>query len=62
MDSSRVARVREDMERADARRLQPHYIESFFLEAFPPTRQQRSPRGPPRGLSVYCGGVAGSSK
>lgn len=34
MDQSRVARVREDMERADARRLQPHYIESFFLEAF----------------------------
>ncbi|MEI6452517.1 MAG: helicase-related protein, partial [Actinomycetes bacterium] len=34
MDSTRVARVREDMERADARRLQPHYIESFFLEAF----------------------------
>jgi superfamily II DNA or RNA helicase len=33
MDSSRVARVREEMERADARRLQPHYIESFFLEA-----------------------------
>ena len=34
MDSSRVARVREDMERAEARRLQPHYIESFFLAAF----------------------------
>jgi len=34
MDSSRIARVREDMERAEARRLQPHYIESFFLEAF----------------------------
>ncbi len=34
MDSTRVARVREDMERADAKRLQPHYIESFFLEAF----------------------------
>ena len=34
MDSSRVARVREEMERAEARRLQPHYIESFFLEAF----------------------------
>jgi SNF2 family DNA or RNA helicase len=34
MDASRVARVREDMERADAKRLQPHYIESFFLEAF----------------------------
>jgi hypothetical protein len=34
MDISRVARVREEMERAEARRLQPHYIESFFLEAF----------------------------
>ena len=33
MDSTRVARVREEMERAEARRLQPHYIESFFLEA-----------------------------
>jgi hypothetical protein len=34
MDASSVARVREDMERAEACRLQPHYIESFFLEAF----------------------------
>ena len=34
MDSSRVASVREDMERAEARRLQPHYIEEFFREAF----------------------------
>jgi SNF2 family DNA or RNA helicase len=34
MDSSRVARIREEMERAEARRLQPHYVESFFLEAF----------------------------
>ena len=34
MDSSRVYRIREEMERAEARRLQPHYIESFFLEAF----------------------------
>jgi len=34
MDASRVAHVREAMERATARRLQPHYIESFFLEAF----------------------------
>ncbi len=34
MDVSRVQRIREDMERAEARRLQPHYIESFFLEAF----------------------------
>lgn len=34
MDASHVQRIREDMERADARRLQPHYIESFFLESF----------------------------
>jgi len=34
MDISQVRRIREDMERADARRLQPHYIESFFHEAF----------------------------
>jgi len=34
MDSARVYEIREDMERAEARRLQPHYIESFFLEAF----------------------------
>jgi hypothetical protein len=34
MDASRVRLIREDMERAEARRLQPHYIQSFFLEAF----------------------------
>ena len=34
MDVSRVHHIREEMERAEARRLQPHYIESFFLEAF----------------------------
>ena len=34
MDARRVHRIREDMERAEARRLQPHYVESFFLEAF----------------------------
>jgi SNF2 family DNA or RNA helicase len=34
MDASRIYRIREDMERAEARRLQPHYVESFFLEAF----------------------------
>jgi SNF2 family DNA or RNA helicase len=47
MDASRVARVREDMERADAKRLQPHYIESFFLEAFGQlggTARAREPR------------------
>lgn len=47
MDASRVACIREDMERAEARRLQPHYIESFFLEAFGQlggTARQREPR------------------
>jgi SNF2 family DNA or RNA helicase len=47
MDASRVARIREDMERAEARRLQPHYIESFFLEAFRRlggTAREREPR------------------
>jgi superfamily II DNA or RNA helicase len=34
MDASEVRKIREDMERAEARRLQPHFIESFFLEAF----------------------------
>ncbi len=47
MDSAQVARVREDMERAEARRLQPHYVESFFLEAFRQlggAARQREPR------------------
>jgi len=47
MDSTKVQRIREDMERAEARRLQPHYIESFFKEAFARlggTLRQREPR------------------
>lgn len=47
MDASRVRRIREDMERAEARRLQPHYIESFFHEAFRRfggSTKQREPR------------------
>jgi superfamily II DNA or RNA helicase len=34
MDASRVQTIREDLERAAARRLQPHFISSFFMEAF----------------------------
>ena len=34
MDPSKVEEIREQMERAEARRLQPHFIRSFFLEAF----------------------------
>lgn len=34
MDVSRVQEIREDMERAEARRLQPHFVASFFNESF----------------------------
>ena len=47
MDASRLQKVREEMERAEARRLQPHYIEAFFLEAFQRlggSARQREPR------------------
>ncbi len=47
MDASEVRRIREDMERAEARRLQPFFIESFFLEAFRclgGTIREREPR------------------
>jgi SNF2 family DNA or RNA helicase len=47
MDATNVQRIRADMERAEARRLQPHYIESFFLAAFERlggTVRKREPR------------------
>ncbi len=47
IDTSRLRAVREAMERADARRLQPHFVESFFLEAFARlggSARQREPR------------------
>jgi superfamily II DNA or RNA helicase len=34
MDVTKVRAIREEMERAEARRLQPHFIASFFMEAF----------------------------
>src|SRR6266566_2864241 len=34
LDESQVRAIREDMERAEARRLQPHFIADFFLTAF----------------------------
>jgi SNF2 family DNA or RNA helicase len=34
LDGARVSQVREFMERAQARRLQPHFIAAFFLAAF----------------------------
>src|SRR5690606_22809585 len=47
MDATRVQQIREDMERAEARRLQPHFIASFFLEAFKRlggTAREREPK------------------
>ncbi len=47
LDVAQVAQVRTEMERAEAKRLQPHYIESFFLSAFTQlggTLRQREPR------------------
>jgi superfamily II DNA or RNA helicase len=34
MDATKLQRIRADMERAAARRLQPHFVESFFKAAF----------------------------
>ncbi|MBN2560623.1 MAG: DUF3883 domain-containing protein [Phycisphaerae bacterium] len=34
MDARRVWAIREEMERAEARRLQPHFIATYFIEAF----------------------------
>ena len=34
MDVHQVMAIREDMERMEANKLQPHFIESFFIEAF----------------------------
>ncbi len=47
MDTARVMHIRAEMERAEARRLQPHYIESFFTAAFRQlggTMREREPR------------------
>lgn len=34
MDVHKVMSIREDMERAEAHKLQPHFVESFFIAAF----------------------------
>jgi hypothetical protein len=47
MDASKVRQIREEMERASARRLQPHFIESYFLAGFKHlggTLREREPR------------------
>lgn len=47
LGAAQVYKIREDMERAEARRLQPHFIEAFFLSAFERlggTIREREPR------------------
>ncbi len=47
MDVTQVQQIRQDMERAEARKLQPHFIASFFLKAFQQlggTIRQREPK------------------
>jgi superfamily II DNA or RNA helicase len=34
MSAADVERIRDEMERAEARKLQPHFVRAFFLEAF----------------------------
>jgi len=34
IDATRLQHIREDMERMEVRKLQPHFIEAFFLKAF----------------------------
>ena len=48
MDTTRLGNIREKMERAEARRLQPHFIASFFREAFSRLQGRLSEREPGR--------------
>ncbi len=48
MDTTHIGQIREEMERAHAQRLQPHFIEAFFLEAFQRLGGKIHPREPGR--------------
>ncbi len=48
MTSSQVFAVKEELEKAEARRLQPHFIKSFFEEAFSRAGGQLKEREPGR--------------
>lgn len=43
MDFSKVQKIREDIERAEARRLQPHFYCCLFLGSFPTLRGYSTP-------------------
>lgn len=44
LDQSKVQEIREMMDRAEARKLQPHYISAFFTEAFEKLGGRLAPR------------------
>ena len=48
INTARLGNIREKMERAEARRLQPHFIASFFREAFSRLQGRLSEREPGR--------------
>jgi superfamily II DNA or RNA helicase len=48
LSNSRIQSIREEMERAQARKLQPHYISAFFNDAFTRFGGQLSKREPQR--------------
>lgn len=57
LDDAQVRRIREDMERAEARRLQPHFVQAFFLEAFRHLGGQVREREPRRFEITYVPAV-----
>lgn len=56
LDTSAIVRIRGEMERAAARRLQPHYIRSFFMAAFEALGGQLREREPGRYHIPYVPG------
>ena len=48
MDEKRLFAVKEEMEKAEARKLQPYFIRSFFTQAFQQLGGELRPREPGR--------------
>ena len=57
MTSARVFRIREEMEEAEAKKLQPFFIQSFFEEAFSHFGGQLRAREPRRFEATHVPGV-----
>ena len=53
LNQTDIARIRADLEEAQARKLQPHYVRSFFLEAFRLLGGRISEREPGRFQIMY---------